>query len=225
MQKPSHERLSSRGWRSNFKEWVSVWYYNTISAKTQLLSQFVTQVKDLLSQSSSNFGNDSRMRWLGYSSDLWTSQVMDGALGLSLRCITWDFVPITIVATLVKMNSSHSCINLTNKTDWHLQQALQYWLACCSFWRGKWYRKHDKCLLHIVSLLMACSIGMKENCKTKKVVIEDGKEVKTRIAITPGSVFPFGVNICKKLKDLADYFGHSPLQKESLSLWRRVHCP
>ncbi len=76
--------------------------------------------------------------------------------------------------------------------------------------------EQDDCSMHAISLLLAYSIGMKENYKTDKIITKDRKEVKTRIIITPGGAFPFGSNTCKKLKDLVNYFGSSPLRKEEL---------
>ncbi len=151
---------------------------------------------------------------------------MDGALGLSLRFITSDMIPITVAAALLKMNSSHTSVNVADKL-----------IDICNERYGVDLRvvasggasdtanaargvqsvlgvEQDDCSMHVISLLLAYSIGMKENYKTDKVITKDGKEVKTRTIITPGGAFLFGCNTCKKLKDLANYFGSSPLRKE-----------
>ncbi len=54
---------------------------------------------------------------------------------------------------------------------------------------------------------------MKENYKTEKEVTKDGKEIKTKIVVTPGGAFPFGAITCEKLRRLANYFSSSPLRK------------
>ncbi len=41
--------------------------------------------------------------------------MMDSALGLSLQFITVDMVPITIAAALLKMNFSHTSVNVADK--------------------------------------------------------------------------------------------------------------
>ncbi len=62
--------------------------------------------------------------------------------------------------------------------------------------------EQDDCSMHVISLLLAYSIGMKENYKTNKVITKDGKEVKTRTIITPGGAFPFGSNTAERLRTL-----------------------
>ncbi len=135
-------------------------------------------------------------------------------------------VPITIAAALAKMNSSHSSVNVSNKmidicndcynVNLHTMAsggasdtayADQGVISSIGI-------EQDDCSMHIVSLLLAYSIGMKENYKTETIVTKDGKEVKTRMVVTPGGAFPFGANTCKKLKDLANYFSSSSLRKE-----------
>lgn len=158
---------------------------------------------------------------------------MDGALGLSLRFITRDMLPITIAAALVKMNTSHTSVNVADKL-----------LDICSDRYGVNLRsvasggasdtanaargvqsvlgvEQDDCSMHVVSLLLAYTIGMKENYRTEKVTTKDGEEVKAKVVVTPGGAFPFGAEICKKLKDFATYFGSSPLRKEEFESTKR----
>ncbi len=68
--------------------------------------------------------------------------------------------------------------------------------------------------MHIVSLLLAYSISMRNNYKTDKLVDKEEREIKTRCVVTPGGAFPFGADIVKALKDISNYFGSSPQQKE-----------
>ncbi len=41
--------------------------------------------------------------------------MMDGAIGLSLRFITRDMVPITVAAALLKMNFSHTSVSVVGE--------------------------------------------------------------------------------------------------------------
>ncbi len=48
-------------------------FVKNYSVNLNLFLKFVTQVKELLSESRSDFGNGTGIRWLGYSSDVWMS--------------------------------------------------------------------------------------------------------------------------------------------------------
>lgn len=130
---------------------------------------------------------------------------------------------ITIVPALSKFNDLHTFTNIWGKlidicnerygvdiytvasggardtanADWGVQSVIGV--------------EQGNCTMHVISLLLAYSIGMKENYKTEKFATAEGKEVNAKVAITLGGVFLFRDEICKKLKDLSNYFVSSPL--------------
>ncbi len=74
--------------------------------------------------------------------------------------------------------------------------------------------EQDDCTMHVVSLILAYTIGMNENYQTTTKIDNDGKKVKIRCIVTPGGPFPFGAETCKFLRDLSNSFSSSPIRKE-----------
>ncbi len=183
-------------------------------------------MKGKLDECHQDFGGDGGAKWLGYSSDMWTSRNMDGALGLSFRFIDRDMVVITIAAALLKLNDSHTAANVASKLlkvcndrygidlqavassgasdTANAARAVQSVLGI----------DQSDCTMHVISLLLSYTLGMRENYKTDKSIDKEGKEVKVRYIVTPGGPFAFGSEIIKVLKDIANYFGSSPQRKD-----------
>ena len=57
---------------------------------------------------------------------------------------------------------------------------------------------------------------MRENYKTENTVDKMGREMKIWYIVTPGGSFPFGSEIVKALRDIANYFGSSLQHEDDL---------
>lgn len=97
-------------------------------------------------------------------------------------------VPITIAAALAKMKSSHSSVNVTNKLldicndcyDINLHTVASGGVSdtanAAQGVQSALGVEQDNCSMHIVSLLLAYSIRMKENYKTEKMSPQMGRK-------------------------------------------------
>ncbi len=137
-------------------------------------------------------------------------------------------VVITIAATLLKFNNSHSAVNVATKLVVICKDRFDIDLQAIASGGGSDTAnaaravqnvlgiEQNDCTMHIVSLLLLYSIGMRENYKTEKTVDKMGKEMKIRYIVTPGGAFPFGSKIIKALRDIANYFGSSLQLRDDL---------
>ncbi len=121
---------------------------------------------------------------------MWTSRKMDGALGLSFQFIDRDMVVITVAAALLKVDNSHSAANVATKLVTICKDRFDIDLQAVASGGGRDTAnaaqafqtvlgiEQNDYTMHIVSLLLSYSIGMRENYKTEKTVNKMGKEMK-----------------------------------------------
>ena len=67
----------------------------------------IGNIKKLLHDNKKDFSGGGGMKWLNISHDMWSTLIMDGAMGSSIKLITQKMVPVTIATGLVKSNGSH----------------------------------------------------------------------------------------------------------------------
>ena len=70
--------------------------------------------------------------------------------------------------------------------------------------------------MHVVNLAISYTLGVKENTKTHKVVLERKKEKVTEI-VTPGGAFPDSGRILKTGRKIINFFTGSPQRKDKLN--------
>ena len=74
----------------------------------------------------------------------------------------------------------------------------------------------DNCNMHILSLILGYSLGVKENTKTVKVTGDNGTVHKETSIVTKGGPFREGKRIVKVAKKVVNYFGGSPQREKGL---------
>lgn len=76
-----------------------------------MFEKMIVNIKALVKECQVDFGG---MRWLCFCQDLWSTMLMDGALGSSFKITTRDMQSYTIAALLVKNNLSHGSVHVAD---------------------------------------------------------------------------------------------------------------
>ena len=69
--------------------------------------------------------------------------------------------------------------------------------------------------MHVVNLVIEYTLGIKENNKTHKRVV-DGKMQKVKEIVTPGREFTDGLRVIKSGRLICNFFTRSPQRKKKL---------
>jgi len=143
---------------------------------------------------------------------------------------------MVVITVAAKVNDSHSAANVATKLvaicndrfDIDLQavasgggsdtanaaQAVQNVLGI----------EQNDCTMHIVSLLLSYSIGMRDNYKTEKTVDKMGKEMKIQYIVTPGGAFPLVLRLSRPSEILLTTLAVPCNIRMILKQSKRVQC-
>lgn len=192
------------------------------------MKQTVGSVKAILATNKAEFGKGCGMKWLNVSHDMWSTKLMDGAMGSSVKVVRKDMHTLTMATGLTKNNKSHGAAQCAadlqdlflKRYDLVLNDEIQSAGSdTANAARAvSTYLDADQedCEMHIVSLVLGYAFGAKENYKTDKVVNEDQTITSIKRIVTPGGPFKKGMELIKNLKDLVNYFDASGARKDEL---------
>ncbi len=129
-----------------------------------------------------DFGKGCGVRWLGYSSDIWSNCLFDYVLGVSVKFITRNFDVVTLALGLHKKTNGYAAADLYESVQPMIQDCLNVDIyvvgtAGESDTTASAREVSLDCSIHIVSLIMLYSLRLRENTKTEKLNGKDGKYV------------------------------------------------
>lgn len=196
----------------------------------RMFNNMVKSISKLFKKSTDDYQGE--MASISIAHDMWTTMNNDAALGSSAKLTTKEMNSYTIAMILDKNNVSHKASHVADRlteiyrkrydidisTD--VANVVSDTTKSAANVAAKLGKDQEDCAMHVLSLVLGYSLGVKENTKTERIAGANGTVQKTKTIVTKGGPFTEGMAIVKSSKSVVNYFGGSPQREEALDKCR-----